>query len=90
MLGGIISYRVYFLVAIVVAIITYLMALFGGDSLVRFFMQIQNNALSNGISDALVTLFVGPFIFVFSNPLPGAVIAGFFWPLILVWLVLLA
>jgi amino acid permease len=89
MLGGHISYRTYFAIAIVVGIITYVMGLTGGDSLVQFFTQIQNNALGNGVSAGITTLFVGPFIFVFSNPLPGAVLAGLAWPLIIVWLVLL-
>jgi len=71
MLGGLISYRTYFGIAIVVAIITYLIALFGGASLVQFFTQIQNNALANGIAAPIVTIFVGPFIFVLSNPIPG-------------------
>ena len=89
MLGGVISYRAYFGVAIVIAIITYLIAHFGGASLVGFFSEIRGNALAYGISEPIVTLFVGPFIYVFSNPLPGAAIAGIFWPLIIVWLVLL-
>jgi len=89
MLGGLISYRAYFAVAIVVGVITYLIGLVGGDSLVRFFSEIQGNALGSGISEPIVTLFVGPFIFAFSNPLPGSIIAGLCWPLIIVWLVLL-
>lgn len=89
MLGGIISYRAYFGIAIVVAIITYLVALTGGDSLVQFFTEIQNNALANGVSEPITTIFIGPFLFVFGNPLTGAIVAGLLWPLIIVWLVLL-
>ena len=89
MLGGLISYRAYFGIAIVVAIITYLISLAGGTALISFFTQIQNNALANGVATPITTIFVGPFLFVFGNPLPGAVIAGLFWPLIMVWLVFL-
>ena len=84
-----ISVRMYIAVAVVVGIIVYLISLVGGEQIVQFFTQIESRALSSGIGSAFVTIIVGPFIFVFSNPVPGAIIAGFFWPLILVWFVLL-
>jgi protein-S-isoprenylcysteine O-methyltransferase Ste14 len=89
MLGGVISFRVYIAVGVVVGIIVYLVGLLAGSSLAQFFIEIQNNALANGISPAIVTLIVGPFIFALSNPAIGGIIAGFVWPLIIVWLVLL-
>ena len=89
MLGGIISYRAYLGIGIVVGIITYFIATAAGDSLVAFFTDIQNNALANGVAPSIATIFIGPFLFVFSNPLPGAIVTGLFWPLIIVWLVLL-
>ena len=84
-----ISFRAYIGIGIVVGIIVYLIALVGGNSIIQFFTQIQNNALANGVARPIVTLIVGPFIFAFSNPLPGAFIAGLLWPFIIVWFVLL-
>ena len=89
MLGGLISVRVYLAVGIIVGIIVYLIGLVAGDSLVRFFTEIEGNALANGVARPIVTLIVGPFIFTFSNPLPGAIMAGLTWPLIIIWFVLL-
>lgn len=86
---GIISFRAYIGVGIVVGIIIYLIGLVGGSQVVQFFTQIESNALANGVSSAITTIILGPFIFTFSEPLFGAIIAGFLWPLILVWLVLL-
>ena len=84
-----ISFKAYLAIGAVVGIIIYLIALVAGDSVVQFFTEIQNRALSNGVSGPIVTIIVGPFIFAFSNPIPGAIIAGILWPLIIVWFVLL-
>lgn len=84
-----ISFRTYILIGIVVAALIYLISLVAGDPILNFFTEIQNRALANGVSSVFVTLIVGPFIFVFANPLPGSIIAGFLWPLIIVWFVLL-
>lgn len=89
MLGGIISWRAYIGIGIVVGIVTFLVSTAAGPSLVQFFTEIQNNALANGVSPAISTVFIGPFIFVFGNPTIGAIVTGFVWPLIIVWLVLL-
>ena len=84
-----ISFRAYIGIGIVVGIIVYLISLVAGDAILQFFTEIQNRALANGVAGPIVTLIVGPFIFVFSNPFPGAIIAGLLWPLIIVWFVLL-
>lgn len=89
MLMGHINVKVYFLIAIGVGITIYIAGLVGGSQLVQFFQNIQNNALCQGVDPAIATIVIGPFIFVFSQPLPGAIIAGFLWPAILIWLVLL-
>lgn len=84
-----ISFRAYIGIGIVVAIIIYLIALVAGDQIVRFFVEIEGRALGSGVGAPFVTMIVGPFIFVFSEPLIGAAIAGLLWPLIIVWFVLL-
>jgi len=84
-----ISFRTYLGIGIVVGIIIYLISLVAGDPILNFFTEIQNTALANGVAPVFVTLIVGPFIFVFTNPLPGAAIAGLLWPLIIIWFVLL-
>lgn len=82
------SMRAYIVIGVAVGVIIYLMGLVAGEPIVQFFTEIRSNALANGISLAIATIIVDPFIFAFSNPL-GAILAGLLWPLIIVWFVLL-
>ncbi len=89
MLFGFLSLKTYILIGVVVGAIIYLIALVAGPSAIQFFTQIESNALISGVSPAITTLIVGPFLFAFSQPIAGALIAAFLWPLIIVWFVLL-
>lgn len=89
MLFGFLSLRTYIVVGVIIGIVVYLIALVAGDTAVQFFTQIEGNALANGVARPIVTIVVGPFLFAFSQPIFGAIIAGLFWPLIIVWFVLL-
>lgn len=86
---GIISFRMYIAIGVIVGIVVYLIGLVGGSQVVQFFSQLQSNSLANGVDPAIANLVLGPFIFVFSEPIFGAILTGVLWPLILVWLVLL-
>ena len=86
---GLISFRAYIAVGVVVGIIIYLVGLVAGPQVAQFFSQLQANAIANGVDPTITTLVMGPFIFAFTEPIFGAIIVGVFWPLILVWLVLL-
>jgi len=86
---GAINLRVYIGIGIVVGIIVYLIGLVGGPQVVQFFTQIESTALANGVAPSITTLILGPFIFAFSEPLFGAIMAGLLWPLIVVWFVFL-
>lgn len=89
MLLGHINMRIYIAIAAGVGAMVYLVGLLAGPQLTSFFLDLQGNALSLGVSEAITTIVLGPFIFVFSEPAIGAIISGLFWPLILVWLILL-
>lgn len=86
---ALISFRAYIGIGVVVGIIVYLIGLVAGPQVVNFFTQLEATALVNGVSPFIATMVLGPFIFAFSEPLFGAILAGLLWPLILVWLVLL-
>lgn len=88
MLLGHINAKVYFLISAVVGIIVLIVSLLGGAQLVQFFTTIQNNALCQGVDPVIATLVIGPFIWVFGNPIPGAIATGLLWPAIIIWLVL--
>ena len=89
MLMGHINVKVYFLISIGVGITIYIVGLIGGPQLVQFFTNIQANALCQGVDPAIATIVIGPFIFVFGNPIAGAIIVGLLWPAIIMWLILL-
>ncbi|GEM_PF-1505853 len=85
---GFITFRTYIMIGVVVGIIVYLISLVAGPQITNLFLQLEGNALANGVAPAIATIVYGPFIFAFTQPIFGAIIAGLLWPFIIVWFVL--
>ena len=81
--------RTYLLIGLLVGVVVGFLALVGGEQIVGFAQEIQNNALASQISPTIVNFVTGPIILVFSNPIVGGVIVGILWPLVIVWMILL-
>jgi hypothetical protein len=73
-----VSGRGYFVVAIIVFLVFAALGHFFGPNLVSFINQTMNGARS--LIGDIVLLIGEPLKFVFNNPLIGAAIIGFFWP----------
>jgi len=86
---ALISPRVYIGIGVCVGIVVYLIGLAAGPDVIRFFTELQQNAIANGVAPVITEIVYGPFIFAFSQSIFGAIAAGLLWPLIIVWLVLL-
>ena len=64
---ALISPRVYIGIGVVVGIVVYLIGFAAGPDVVRFFTELQQNAIANGVAPVITDIVYGPFIFAFSQ-----------------------
>jgi len=86
---GIISFRAYMLMALLVGAVVLAIGFAFGEEIVDFANEQQRNAASAGI-EWLGTLFMGPVEFAFSRDYRpfGAIVAAIVWPVTLFWPIL--
>lgn len=83
-----ISFRAYVIIAIGTGIAVFLISTFAGASLIGFIQGIQADAVATGFG-GIADLITQPLILILQNPLIGALVAGVFWPLIALLVILL-
>jgi len=84
---GLISRRNYLIIAVGVAIVLFLVGTFLGQQIAS-----GVDALPNSVSpdmSGLARAIIEPIKFVMLNPIVGGIIAGLFWPVVLLWIVLI-
>ena len=86
---GLISAKVYVVVAIITAGLLYAIDYFDkGEAAVGWLNSQMAQASGTGIGRALSGLVAKPLIYAIDGPI-GAVLGGLLWPLLIVWLLLL-
>lgn len=86
---GIISFRVYLLIAFVVFALLFAVQLFGGGpGVAQFFTSVRATAVNSGLSFTIANFILGPIIWIFQTQYYGPIVAGLLWPVDIVWLLL--
>lgn len=85
-----ISFRTYFFIALVVGGSIYLISQFAGPDIYDWAQDQQREARLVG-ARPVGQIVMGPIEFVFNpdNQLPGAILTGLLWPLVIIWPVLI-
>lgn len=82
------SFRAYLFIGIIVAAVCSAVVYFGGGTAAEGFFNSMSASSSPFLGDTIANFIFTPFINIFTNYY-WAVGAGFFWPFIIVWLILL-
>lgn len=86
---GIVSVRVYLLISVLTAGALYLVTLLDRSKVIAGFIRSQGaSAAGSGLGSSVAGFVAEPLANVFSDP-TWAIIGGFLWPLVLLWLLFL-
>jgi hypothetical protein len=86
---GLISGRVYIIIALVMFAVLFSMQFFGaGDGVVSFLTQVKGTAANAGLGPIMANFIIGPVIWSFDTYIYGPLIAALAWPIAIVWLFL--
>jgi hypothetical protein len=90
MSGGFFSLRNYLIIAVVVAIILYIIQLLAGQMFVTALVNLNQSARGAGMAKVLADAMTEPVkIAVTPNSPLGAIVGGLLWPMLGVWILLL-
>jgi hypothetical protein len=86
---GVISFRVYIIIAITLFGLLFAVQLLGGSAgVANFFITVRAQAAGGGMSYTIANFIIGPIIWTFETQYYGPIVAGLAWPIAIVWLLL--
>lgn len=83
------SYRAYFFIAILVAAGAFLLGTFAGPEIASAITNFRNQAVAFGIPAPIAGALADPLVWAFSGDVVAVIVAGLFWPFLLLWFILL-
>jgi len=82
------NWKSYSMIAIGFGLFIYVIGFFAAPPMISFLLRIDRAAQSGGLGGTIVGLVIDPLVYGLQNPLVGAIVGGLFWPLLLLWIIL--
>lgn len=83
---GIISFRKYVLIAVIVAVAVFILGAAFGNGIASGLEQLKVAAMRAGMASTIASVVIEPLKAAFTGGIIGAILAGIMWPFAALWL----